>query len=252
MNLPAISAVTLLVIGWAWASWQMGPALVPSPISVITHIATMISTVDLWRTIAITLARGLLGLVSGLGVAVILGLLAGRHRPVLRFCTPIVAALQTCPTIVWLTLLMVWAGTGGVIPVSVVFVSVLPPLFANTVQGCINIDPRLFDMAKIYRLSEWRIISKIVFPSTIPYVLAGLSYSASVCWKVTVMAEFLGADEGIGAKIFWAYRMLEMPTLFAWAILVTAIGIAIEIWGIAPMRLKAQTFSGRIRNSANA
>jgi len=251
MNFPAFFSIALLILGWLCASWQIGSELVPSPIIVSRHILTMLTTTDLWLNISITLARGLIGLSGGIFIAVILGLLAGRYRFVLQFCTPLIAALQSCPTIVWLTLLMVWAGTGGIIPVSVVFASVLPPLFANILQGSLSIDHRLFDMAKIYRLSEWRIITKIIFPSTLPYLLAGLSYSASVCWKVTVMAEFLAAEDGIGAKIFWAYRMLEMPELFAWAILVTAMGVCIEIWGIAPLRHKAQTYTGRIRDSAN-
>ena len=145
---------------------------------------------------------------------------------------------------------MVWAGTGSLVPMAVVFATVFPLLFANVAQGCMAMDRRLFDMARLYNVPRWRVLVRIVLPGLTPYLLAGLSYAAATSWKVTAVAEFLGSSTGVGAKLFWAYRMLEIPRLFAWASIVILLGVVLELAVIAPLRATAENFTGRIREKA--
>ncbi|MUM77748.1 ABC transporter permease subunit [Pseudodesulfovibrio sp. F-1] len=248
--LPAVVSLVIGVGGWWAASLAFGSALVPAPATVGRELWHMALEAETWATLAITVARGLAGLMMALACALVLGVAAGASPAAMRLITPLVAALQSCPPILWITLLMVWVGTGSTVAVAVVFASVFPPLFANIAQGCAALDRRLFDMARLYHVPPIRLLRRVVLPGLTPYLLAGLSYAAATSWKVTAVAEFLGSSTGIGAKVFWAYRMLEIPRLFAWAGIIILLGVALELLVIAPLRKSAETFTGKIREQA--
>lgn len=248
--LPATLGILLLLGGWWFASWKLGSTLLPTPPVVLSQLASMATETDALQQVSITLSRTLLGLTLGFGCALVLGLLAGHIVFVRHMINPVVAAMQSFPTIVWLTLLMVWVGTGSeVIPAAVVFMVTFPVLFANVLQGYISIDQRLFAMSNLYRVPLWRVIRHIVIPSVIPHVLAGLSYGVAASWRVTIVAEFLGSASGMGARIYWSYRMLDMPQLFAWSTIAVSLGVALECLIIAPMRKKSTVFTGRVRDT---
>lgn len=249
-GIPALFSLATALCLWWLCSCYFGSAIIPSPLAVGETLLELAVKKETWTHLAITILRGMAGLGSAFFCAVILGISAGSSPTVMRLLNPLVAALQSCPPILWITLLMVLAGTGSHVPMAVVFATVFPPLFANIAQGCMSMDKRLFDMAKVYRVPRSRVLCKIVLPGLTPYALAGLSYAASASWKVTAVAEYLGSSTGIGAKIFWAYRMLEIPELFAWASIVILLGVLLELLVIAPLRIKAETFTGKVREPA--
>jgi len=249
-GLPALASFCIAISVWWGCSLTFGNVLIPAPPEVFAKLGQMAMQSDTWMTLSITVARGLFGLLLALLCALVLGVAAGRSRITMKLLGPLVAALQSCPPIIWITLLMVWAGTGSTVTIAVVFATVFPPLFANIAQGCLALDRRIFDMTRLYHVPRSRVLFKIILPGMSPYLLAGLSYAASACWKVTAVAEFFGSPNGIGAKIFWSYRMLELTELFAWATTVILLGVILEMTIIAPLRKAAETFTGKIREQA--
>lgn len=247
---PVLVSLGIAISAWWCISWLAGSMLVPTPPEVGETLLHMLAQTETWLTLAVTVARGTIGLLGALICALLLGLAAGSSATVMRLLTPLVAALQSCPPILWITLLMVWVGSGSAVPMAVVFATVFPPLFANIAQGCLAIDRRLFDMARLYHVPRIRVLRHIILPALAPYVLASLSYAAAASWKVTAVAEFLGSSTGIGAKIFWAYRMLEIPQLFGWASIVIMLGVTLELAVIAPLRISAEKFTGKVREKA--
>jgi NitT/TauT family transport system permease protein len=147
-----------------------------------------------------------------------------------------VAALQACPPVLWISLLLVWAGQGNSVPLGVVFATVFPLLFANIAQGAASLDQRLLDMAKVHTVGRLKIIRHILWPGVYPYFIAGLSYALGACWKITAVAEFLGSSDGMGSRLYWSYRMLELPQLFSWALLLIIMGTFLEILVVRPLR----------------
>jgi len=249
-GLPLLASLVIAVTLWWLCSALFGDMLLPPPMEVGAELMRMSLEPATWLNLAITVARGTAGLISAFVCALILGVAAGSNPAIMRLLNPLVAGLQSCPPIVWITLLMVWVGTGSIVPIAVVFATVFPPLFANIAQGCLSMDSRLFDMAHLYRVPRLHVLLKILLPGLTPYVLASLSYAAAASWKVTAVAEFLGSSTGIGAQIFWSYRMLEIPRLFAWASIVIVLGVTLELAVIAPLRASAETFTGKIREKA--
>ena len=233
-----------LIAAWWGGSLVCGRALVPSPLDTLLSLVHILGQAQGWAQVAATLFRGLVGLLLSLAAALVLGIPAGRSPRAMALASPLLAALQSCPPVLWISLLMVWLGSGHAVPLGVVFASLLPPLFANVSQGVASMDPRLLDMARVHGLGGWRILTRLVLPGLYPYLLASLSFVVGICWKVTAVAEFLAAPDGIGARIYWSYRLLEMPTLFAWGLILVLMGLALEIWIIQPLRQQARERHG--------
>ena len=234
----------ILLGTWYAGTLFFGATLVPPPTRTLACLAELSTTVNFWAHIAITIFRGVLALGISVTAALVLGLAAGRSKRIMALTGPLVAALQASPPILWITLLMVWVGTGSKVPITVVVASLLPPLFATVAQSAAAVDNRLFELASVYRVKRSRILTDILLRGIYPSLLGGLSYALGSCWKIAAVAEFLGSSQGIGARIYWSYRMLNMPELFAWATVLVGLGMAVELGLIRPLRNRAETRTG--------
>ena len=230
-----LSTVFFLTIWWAISTFSGSP-LIPAPEATLSRFLALAASGDSLVDVGLTMLRGLTALLVSFLAALILGLPAGFHRRFMEAAGPLVAAMQSCPAIVWISLLMVFWGTGSSLPVAVAAAALFPPLFANAAQGTASLDRKLFDLARVYRVPKSKVLFDLILPGLKPFFLAGLSYALGAVWRVVTMAEFLGSSRGVGAKIYWSYRLLDMPALFCWTGLVVLFGLALE-WGVVrPLR----------------
>lgn len=231
----------VLLLLWAVLRIAFGEVLVPGPLRTGRELAALMSRAESWQHIALTLFRGSAGLLIGAVLGYVLGIPCGLCPGAMRMMAPVVTALQSCPPIVWISLLLVWAGIGATVPILVVAAATFPVLFLNIAHGAADLDGGLLEMARVYRLRPTRVLREIILPGTSRYALAAFSFSMGITWKVTATAEFFGSGTGIGARIYWAYRQLDMPLLFAWTAVIVVIGLAIEIGIIHPLRHGVRT-----------
>ncbi|WP_461211102.1 ABC transporter permease [Desulfocurvus sp. DL9XJH121] len=249
-TLPTLTSLALLLGLWLAATALGGAALAPPPWKVLPALAALFATAQAWADVGTTLWRAMAGLGAALAAALVLGVPAGLNRSAARLTAPLVAALQSCPPVLWVSLAMVWCGTGSAVPVAVVFASVFPPLFANVTQGCLALDPRLPAMTRLFRVPRGRVLLRVLLPGVTPYVAAGLSYALSASWKVAAVAEYLASGRGVGARLYWAYHMLEMENLLAWGLVLVALGVGLEMTLVARLRRTAVRFTAKTRENA--
>ena len=226
----------LLLLVWSVATLAFGAALVPGPVSTGRALVRLMGRLDTWEHIALTLFRGTAGMAIGVALGYLLGIPCGLSPAAMRLVSPLVTALQSCPPIVWISLLLVWAGIGATVPVVVAAAATFPVLFINIAHGTADLDRGLLAMARVYRLPRRHVLFDIILPGTSRYALAAFSFALGITWKVTATAEFFGSGTGIGARIYWAFRQLDMPVLFAWTAVIVAIGLVIEMGLIHPLR----------------
>jgi ABC-type nitrate/sulfonate/bicarbonate transport system permease component len=230
-----IPFVLLLALWWL-ASRACGDRLVPTPWTTAGEIWRLARSGELLRQLSVTVFRGMSGLVLGFGVALLLGVVCGFLRPVMDALAPLITAMQSCPPIIWISFLLVWVKAGHLVPMLVVFAAVFPPCFLNVAQGVAGLDRRLLEMAQVYRVPRGRVLRQIVLPGIARFAVASLSYALGITWKVTATAEFFGAPTGVGERIYWSYRELNMPRLFAWTAVIVAVGLVLELGVIHPLR----------------
>jgi NitT/TauT family transport system permease protein len=220
-------------------NFTLGSALAPNPIAILKKLWALIYSTELFRQLGITVWRGLVGVFFANIVGLILGVLAGKIGFLLRFTAPLVAGLQSCPPIVWISFVMVWAGTGSLVPIATVFAATVPFVFSNTAQGVMGLPVRVLSMSRLYDVPFWRVFTKVTLPGILPYWLAGLSTVLATSWKAAAVAEFMGSQDGAGARIYWCYSHLNLEELNVWAISLIVLGILLEGLFITPLRKKA-------------
>lgn len=243
--MAVLFSLGIIVGTWFLSHFIFGGSLVPSPIDTIISLFEMICTQNFFIHLSITLFRGIMALGLTTIASLILGIGAGRTPKIMDLISPLVACLQATPPILWVTLVMVWAGTGNVVPILVVFASLFPPLFMTIATATASLDPRYFHLSKIYKIPRKVVLFEVIWPGIFPHFTGGFSYALGSCLKVAAVAEFLGADRGIGARIYWAYRMMEMENLFAWALVLVGLGVGLDFFLIRPLRTQLH-FNGGI------
>lgn len=214
----------------------LGPELAPPPAAIFSALWDITRSGEIFRALSVTVLRALCGIFLANIAGITLGLAAGFIPGVLRLFSPLTAALQSCPPVVWISLVMVWAGTGSPVPVATVFAVTFPFVFSATAQGVMGLDRRVFAMSRLYAVPLSRMIYRYLLPGILPYWLASFSAVLASGWKSAAVAEFLGSHDGIGAKIFWAYRKLAMEELNAWALGLIGVGVVLECGLILPLR----------------
>ncbi|MBN2752804.1 MAG: ABC transporter permease subunit [Rhodospirillaceae bacterium] len=236
MNFIILTSLAV-ALGYA-ATATFGAAMMPPPPEILRRLASLTMTGELFVEALHTCVRGLCGILLANLLGIGLGLCAGLIRPMDRLFRPLLTALNACPPVVWISLAMVWMGTGGGVPVFVVAAATLPPVFLSTVEGIQAIDPRLIAMSRLYRVPFLVRLKGLTIPSAFPFWRTAFAHTAAAAWKVATVAEFLGSADGIGARIYWSYHRLEMADLYAWTLAIVGFGIIIDTGLISRLHSK--------------
>lgn len=160
-------------------------------------------------------------------IAIPIGILCGLSRIFMAAMTPVIAIFKPVSPIVWLPIALIVIG--GFIPDPDAFqtaMNALPlvgayeinpaflasaatvalcslwPTLVNTALGVASIDKDHINVARVLKLGFWDRLTKIVIPSALPLIFAGLRISLGVGWMVLIAAELLSSSEGIG-KFVW-------------------------------------------------
>ncbi len=221
---PPLLGAAFFLLFWQTLAGFYNPVIIPSPLEVARSAITLFSNGELWEHGRQTITRGLTGFSLAVTAGIIFGLLIGLNPLFASLFRPLVVVFQVTPLVSWLLLAMVWIGFSRV-PVFVVFVTTIPLIIINTIQGIKNIDQQLLQMAVVFRIGRPRVIREVYLPQVLPYILAGVSNALGVTWKAVAMAEFLSVSQGIGARMAVARINLETASLFAWTLILIILGL---------------------------
>jgi len=176
-----------------------------------------------------TIYRVLFGLALAIVVALPLGILMGRFRPVERFCLPLASALMPIPSLAWVPVLILWFGLGNTVAILIVFYAAVFPLLLNAWSGVRSINPLWLRAAGAMGADERALFWKVIIPGASPFIIAGLRQAFLRAWIAVVGAEMLAAsDWGLGWVIFDAKEFLNADVMLASLAVIGAIGFVFE------------------------
>jgi len=172
----------------------------------------------------------MIGFFMALAAGFFTGFLMGLNKVFYELLRPLISVVQSVPIISWLALAMLWWGVGDKGPIVIVFLTLFPIVTLNVYEGVLNIDKKLVEMAKIYKVKRSRIFRDIYLGSVFPFVVSAISVSTGLLWKSVAVAEFMAGSRGIGVEIAWAKSKLETVDVFAYTVLLVLLGIASEVF----------------------
>ena len=175
--------------------------ILPAPSRIITALYRGAASGVYLHNFWVTLAETLLGFVIGSVVALVLGTLIAVNRRLEYYLYPFIVMFQSMPKVAVAPLIIVWFGIGlGSKVVSAVLVAFFP-LLVNTVVGLRSVDEDRIDLMRSLAASEAQIFRMLRVPSALPFIMAGLEVAMIFSLIGAIVAEFVGAEAGLGMLI---------------------------------------------------
>ena len=225
---PVLVAVGLLVTWEALARFGvLKPVLFSSPMVIGKTLVTSFVSGEMAGHTLATLTRTTAGIALGAIPGLLLGLAMGWSGGLRRALDPILAALHPIPKIAILPLLMIFLGIGEASRIAVASVAAFFPMLINTMAAVRAINPIYFEVAQNYGASRYRLFSRVVLPASLPLVFSGLRLAANVTLLVTIGAEIVMADQGLGALVWLSWETLRVELLYATLVVIAALGIGL-------------------------
>ncbi len=224
------ASVLLLLSAWeAFArSGSVNPLFLSSPSQVFARLVDLFRTGTIWPHLTISVQEMALGSALAILVGVPLGLAMGRVTLVRHALEPIIMAKYSSPIVAFLPLLVIWMGIGLWSKVTLIFLSAVFVLIINTEAAVGTVDRRLVETARAFTANEWQVLTKVVLPSALPFILAGLRLASGRVLLGMAVAEMFASTAGLGHLIFEGAAMYDTTLVFAGVALLAGTGILLN------------------------
>lgn len=193
---------------------QVSPLVLPSPLSVIETMVTLLANGVLLMHVGISLYRFAVGFVLGSVLGIVLGLLAGSIRWVDDLIDPWVAAMYPIPKSALFPLFMMWFGLGDRSKIVTIFTGVIFLVLVNTVTGVKGINPVLLKAAKDLGASQFQVFRKVILPGALPNVFTGLRLGAGIGLILLFITEIEATKAGLGFLLWESYQLMQVKQGF--------------------------------------
>jgi nitrate/nitrite transport system permease protein len=168
----------------------------------------------------------------GFGMAALIGIplgfMIGRFRFLNDMTSPIISLLRPVSPLAWLPIGLLVFKAAEPASIWVIFISSIWPIIINTAVGVSQVPQDYLNVARVLNLSEWKVFTRILFPSVLPYLLTGIRLSIGVAWLVIVAAEMLTGGVGLGFWVWDEWNNLNVAHIIIAIFVVGIVGLLLE------------------------
>ena len=175
-----------------------------------------------------SLGRVAIGFGAAALVGIPLGFLIGRFRFLSDMAAPIIGLLKPVSPLAWLPIGLLVFKAADPAAIYVIFICSVWPLMINTAVGVRQVPHDYLNVARVLKLSEWKVFTKILFPAVLPHVITGVRLSIGIAWLVIVAAEMLTGGVGIGFWVWDEWNNLNVQHIIIAIFVVGIVGLALE------------------------
>ncbi|NQE51803.1 nitrate ABC transporter permease [Herbaspirillum rubrisubalbicans] len=232
---PPLLGVALLVL--VWQIIALKTSSFPTPWTTLKEAGVMFSDPFYrnspndqgigWNVLA-SLQRVGLGFGLAALVGIPLGFAIGRVEFLARMFGPIISLLRPVSPLAWLPIGLLVFKSANPAAIWSIFICSIWPMIINTAVGVQRVPQDYMNVARVLNLSEWKVLTKILFPSVLPYMLTGVRLSIGTAWLVIVAAEMLTGGVGIGFWVWDEWNNLNVPHIIIAIVVIGVVGLILE------------------------
>ncbi|MEC5213197.1 nitrate/nitrite transport system permease protein [Polaromonas sp. CG_9.5] len=234
--LPPLLGLGLLVLVWELVSMTTKGSI-PSPKDTFLQAVVLFSD-PFYRNgpndqgVGWNVLSSLQRVALGFGLAAIVGIpagfLIGRFAFLSRMFNPLISLMRPVSPLAWLPIgLLVFKGADPA-AIWTIFICSIWPMVINTAVGVQRVPQDYMNVARVLNLSEWKIVTKILFPSVLPYMLTGVRLAVGTAWLVIVAAEMLTGGVGIGFWVWDEWNNLNVKNIIIAIFVIGIVGLMLE------------------------
>ena len=173
---------------------------------------------------------GRVGIGFGLAalVGIPLGFAIGRFAFLNGMLSPIISLLRPVSPLAWLPIGLLVFEAAGPASIWVIFISSIWPIILNTAAGVASVPQDYLNVARVLKLSEFKVLTRILFPAVLPHLMTGIRLAIGVAWLVIVAAEMLTGGTGLGFWVWDEWNNLNVEHILIAIIIVGLVGLALE------------------------
>lgn len=223
----------LIVLAWEALHMAVGNTALPGPGTTLTYLARFVPTERFAENALATLTSLALALVLAYGIGLSIGVWLGAHYLSGAVGEPILVALYSMPKITLYPMILLIFGLGTSGKVAFGALHGILPVALLTMSAIRNIPPVFLKSAQTLHLSPWQTVTTVLFPATLPELLAGLRIGFTVTLLGVLLAEMFASKHGLGFLIINAEALLQTQEMLTVAIVLfafAAIANALLLW----------------------
>ena len=223
-----IALILPLTLGIAWElAVRFGYAsgrLMPPPSRLAVTALALIRSGELQTHIAATMTRVGLGFLFGALAGTALGTLTGASAIARRLLDPSLQAIRAIPSIAWVPVFILWLGIFETSKLALVSLGVFFPVYLGVFAAIQNVDRKLLEVGRVFGLSAFGQIQRIILPAILPIWVAALRSGLGLGFMFVLAAELLGASEGLGYLLLDGEQMGRADSVLVAMIIFAILG----------------------------
>jgi NitT/TauT family transport system permease protein len=227
--------VALLIGIWWLFSLSVPHYILPGPPRVWQALTLIAANGDLWSNLVITLWRVTVGFVIAALVSLPLGIFLGANKRAGEFFEPVIPVMNTVSSAIWAIFAIIWFGISNATTIFVVFMTAMPLIITNVWQGTRTVNADFIELAQVLRMPKWKVMTKIYLPTILPYFFSGARLAFGFGWRVSLVAETIGASSGVGYRLRQAADLIQTDQVFAWTLTLVVMMATLEMGLLKPL-----------------
>ena len=234
--LPPVLGMALLI--GIWALLTMKSTTFPTPAATFTEAVKVFSDPfyskgpndqGIGWNILFSLERVAVGFGLAALVGIPMGFAIGRFEVLNRALSPLISLLRPVSPLAWLPIGLLVFKAANPAAIWTIFICSIWPMIINTAVGVQRVPADYLNVARVLNLSEWKVVTKILFPAVLPYMLTGVRLSVGTAWLVIVAAEMLTGGVGIGFWVWDEWNNLNVPHILIAILVIGVVGLLLEM-----------------------
>ena len=233
--LPPVIGMALMI--GIWALFTMNSTTFPTPAATFDAAVKLFSDPfynkgpndqGIGWNILFSLERVAVGFGLAAAVGIPMGFIIGRFEFMNRMFSPLISLLKPVSPLAWLPIGLLVFKAANPAAIWTIFICSIWPMVVNTAVGVQRVPQDYLNVARVLNLSEWKVITRILFPAVLPYMLTGVRLSVGTAWLVIVAAEMLTGGVGIGFWVWDEWNNLNVKHIIIAIFVIGIVGLALE------------------------
>jgi NitT/TauT family transport system permease protein len=230
--LSVIGGLIVFIVVWQAVVIVSGfpPFILPPPGAVASRFVTAWADGTIQPHLVTTLQAVAFGFLVGAGSAVAAGYALARSALVERVLSPYLVAAQATPILALAPLIALWFGPGLLGKVVICSLIVFFPVAVATMVGIRAVDAGLLELGRSLRATRLQVLTTLEIPAALPSILGGMRVGVTLAVVGAIVAEWAGAERGLGVLINLARGSLfDIPLMFATLLTIALVGIVLYL-----------------------
>ena len=209
----------IILLGWYFRSLVSG--------ILYGFFIFLIGTFGLWEDMMTTVAIILAAVIVCLIIGIPIGIWMAFNKQASSIIRPILDAMQTMPSFVYLIPAIFFFGLGNVSAIFATLIYALPPVIRLTELALRGVKQEVIESAQSFGSSRWQMLRKVQLPQALPTIMAGVNQTTMMALAMVVIASMVGA-KGLGEQVLVAINRIDIALGFEPGISIVFLAIIID------------------------